>query len=193
MRFGAKLVSTGLFLGAAIVGGLAAVNAQGPTVQELTSDISTIESTIAEARAFADRYSEGSFIRVQSDLRIAILETTKAMLDQKRSSWLRGIKLSYLASGQTIAAATPESVASIEGEIARAKVDAQTAKSKAQMYTGGLIQSLALVEEQTHLVAAAAAQQRLALIRLGMAVPSTGKAAPSLNPIGKDLNDRGAL
>src|SRR5262245_29478785 len=80
----------------------AALNASGPTTAELESDISEVQHQIEDVRAFSAQYGEGSPIRGFAGLRLAILETTKAMLDQKRKSWLRGVNITFVIKGNPV-------------------------------------------------------------------------------------------
>jgi hypothetical protein len=120
------------------------------------------------------------------------------MLDQKRLSWLRGIDMRYVIEGVAPQHPTRESLAEITAEIARSEQEVAAARAKADQYTGGLIQSMALIEEQTHRVTLAITKQRLVMMRLGMAYPQpAGPAAvqrsPPKPPLGRSTDDKGAL
>ena len=69
------------------------VMAQGPTNAELDSDLAAVHKQEAEAQADADRYS--GMIGTYADLRVQVLKSVEAMLEQKRLSILRGITLTY--------------------------------------------------------------------------------------------------
>lgn len=176
-------------------GALAAINAKGPSVAQIDADVAEIDQEISAAQATANRYGEGSVLRVQTEMQIAVLRTTRAMLDQKRRSWLRGLSLSYTVAGRPLGEAPPEKVAEAEREIAKALGDLRVAEIKVQS-SGGLLQTVALVEEQTHRVTLAIAKQRVAMLRLGLGLPASEPGTADVAkrpPIGRTVNDKGAL
>jgi len=179
-----------------VIGGIsfAAINASGPSTADLLTDISEVQQQIEETKAFGAQYREGSALRGVVDLRLAVLETTRAMLEQKRRSWLRGINLTFTAEGNLVPPVDKETVAAITQEVDKAKRDAASAHSRAAQYSGGLIQSMALLEEQTHLVTLAAAQMRLTMARYGIRIADVSKAKTQAPPpVGKIIDDKGAL
>jgi hypothetical protein len=171
-----------------------AVNAGGPSPDQLAKDIAEVDAEIKEATATAALYGEGSVLRLQIDLRANVLKTTRAMLNQKRRSWLRGIDLGYQVAGRPVEPASAAEIKEIEAAIADANSAMAKAQAKADLYSGGLVQVMALVEVQTQAARKAIEQQRLALARIGMALPTTGtqprKPPP---PTGQTIDEKGAL
>ena len=173
--------------------GAFAVSALGPSPEQLAADIAEIDTTLVDAREVASKYGPESVLGVQLALRIAVLETTRAMLDQKRLSWLRGIDLEYRVEGRAMGLIDRETEVAAQDEIDATIASAAAAKAKAALYSGGLLQGLALVDEQTQLTTVALIKQRLALARLGMSLPTTVQNAPSSLPAGQIVDDKGAL
>lgn len=168
--------------------------ASGPTSEELAGDIAGVEQRIREASDRAAQYNDGSLLRVQVETELAVLRTTRALLDQKRLSWFRGIELRYTISGQEIREPSPEAVAEMRSEIARLEGEIDAASAKADQYTGGMIRAMALMEEQTLRVTLAFARQRLVMSRFRMEIPA-GSTSPANKdpPLGRSTNDKGAL
>jgi hypothetical protein len=169
----------------------AAVRGAGPSTAELDAVIASTKVEIAASEAEASRYS-GGLILVQTQLRVTILKNTLAMLEQKRESFLRGIKLVYQESTPRALAASDASTAL--SELAKARADAKAAHQEAAMYSGGLIQSMALVREATAKATEAVIEQQIALMKLGIPFVSLSDANPpgSKSP-GKSASDRDAL
>src|SRR5215207_7077983 len=61
---------------------------------EIDRDRATIQAQIDASQTDAAKY-EGGAIKVLIELRLATLQHTLAMLDQKRASWLRLIPVGY--------------------------------------------------------------------------------------------------
>jgi hypothetical protein len=176
-------------------GAVAALNIQGPTREQLSRDISEIDHQLKNARGLAPKYQEGSALRTQVELQISILETTKAMLDQKRRSLFRGISLYYSVNGIVLRPASADTITSIQKEIIGALSEADAAEARAAQYSGGLLQVTALMEAQTNRVRAALLKEQLAMKILGLeAVPRRTDAGPQPAPkIGQTTDDKGAL
>lgn len=167
------------------VGAVYAINSVGPTVEELTSEIDSIKTEIEAAKIELEPYDLKAAIALQIQMRIATLETTASMLSQKRSSWLRGIDLSYVLDRKPIPPPAPDTVARIRAEIEEARIAAAAARAKADSYTGGLLRAISLMEEATYRSTIALQQQRLAALNIGFAFPDVGqgKEMPAAAPI----------
>jgi hypothetical protein len=174
---------------------VAALNVEGPTGEQLNGDISEIDQQLGTARGLAAKYQEGSALRTQVDLQISILETTRAMLDQKRRSLFRGISLSYSVKGVLLKPPSADTITAMQKEISRAQSDADAAEAKASQYTGGLLQITTLMEAQTHRVRVAVLKEQLAIAVVGLgAVPRGPDAGPQRQPkVGQTIDDKGAL
>jgi cob(I)alamin adenosyltransferase len=167
------------------------VHKAGPSTSELDADIASIRAEITTTDADMARYS-GGLMLLQIQLRYAILQNTLAMLEQKRASFLRGITLTYQDQVQRIA--TPNDDSTAASDLAKARSDARAAEREAALYSGGLIQTMALVREATAKVTEAAIEQRIALMKLGIPIPSpSGAVPPPPKSPGKPTSDKEAL
>jgi hypothetical protein len=180
---------TGMAIAAAAV---AASNVRGPTTEVLRQDLIEVEAEIKEAQTAVAQYGSGSLIAAEIQLRVAILQTTKSMLEQKERSWLRGIDLSYVVDGRKLSP-DPALISRLQKDLATAEAEAAAAREKASLYSGGLVQAMALAEEQTHLVTRAAIRQNIALAGIGLTFPAAAAAESQPAPIGQTVDEEGAL
>ncbi len=169
----------------------AVIRGAGPSTAELDVEIASTKTEIAAADAQAALYSDG-FILAQVQLRAVILKNTLVMMEQKRASFLRGITLNYQEPMARIA--SPADDAAALSELEKARGDAKAAQREAGMYSGGLIQIMALVREATAKTTEAAIEQRIALMKLGIPLPSlSGNNPPIPTSPGKTTSDKNAL
>jgi hypothetical protein len=169
----------------------AVVHGTGPSTTDLDADIASTKTEIAASDAEAARYS-GGMILLQTQLRTAMLKNTLAMLEQKRESFLRGITLIY--QEPTLRIANPADDAAALSDLSKARDDAKAAQQEAAMYSGGLIQTMALVRGATAKVTEAAIEQRIALMKLGIPFPAlSGTTPPAPKSPGKATSDKDAL
>lgn len=181
-----------------VVAALAAgvvVNKQGPSTQALEVDLLTVRAEIADAERA--REGIGGLVAIQAELRLHTLRSTEAMLNQKRLSFLRGIRLNYPGDLPS-AVVAPEERDQIEVELAAARAEAEAAQHEAARYSGGLILVLAKVREATALSTAAMLHQQLALARQGIPLRVGGGGNPSsaaarLASPGTAVSDKEAL
>jgi ABC-type iron transport system FetAB ATPase subunit len=169
----------------------AVIHGAGPSTAELDVEIASIKTEIAAADAQAALYS-GGLILVQTQLRAAILKNTLAMIEQKRASFLRGIRLTYQEPTPRIS--NPADDAAVFSELEKARGDATAAQREAAMYSGGLVQTMALVREATAKTTEAAIEQRITFMKLGIPLPSlSGTNPPIPTSPGKTTSDKNAL
>ena len=167
----------------------------GPSTASIDSDLKSVRTEILETQADAAKYG-GGLILVEIQLRLATLQNTEAMLDQKRLSFLRGIELRY-TDGIPRAEISSDVQNQLDAEISKANADATAADAEASRYSGGLIQTMALVRAATSRMTAAAASQQKVLSRYGIQIPalapggSQSVVAPP-SP-GKKTSDKDAL
>jgi ABC-type iron transport system FetAB ATPase subunit len=172
-------------------GAAAVVHGAGPSTVELDAEIASTKTEIVATDKDAALYS-GGLILVQVQLRATILKNTLSMLEQKRESFLRGITLTYQEPTPRISVAADE--AATISELAKARSDAEAAQREVAMYSGGLIQSMALVREATARTTEAAIEQRIALMKLGIPLPALSGDNPTIaKPPGKTTSDKNAL
>lgn len=136
---GPLLVSFVVFFGT--IGWLEYVNSE-PSTKQLDADLANVRSEIEATEAESAKYS-GGLVKAMIELRLQILQTTTAMLQQKRSSIIRKIDLKYNVDGETVQPDI-ERLKEIETDIIDAKSKLSDAESKAARYAGGLVQALAL-------------------------------------------------
>src|SRR5690606_3987815 len=109
---------------------------------------------------------------------------TAAMLDQKRSSMLRRIDLAYTVDGVR-AAPNSEAVAAIEREIEVASAERDRLQAEAARYSGGLIQTMALVNAATTEVSIAQLNQARLAEQYGFHFRFSVEGAEPQQPIGQ--------
>jgi hypothetical protein len=108
---------------------------------EIDQDRAAIQSEIAEAKVESEKYA-GGLIKTLLDLRIAILRNTMAMLDQKRTSFIRRISLNYMIEGHRVSPAGDNELNEILEELVQAERKVTESKREAEQYTGGLLQAM---------------------------------------------------
>ncbi|MGH6924137.1 MAG: hypothetical protein ACRED5_10405 [Propylenella sp.] len=148
----------------------AAVGLRGPSSADLMRDLAVVDRELALAERTLLSYRDYPPIAKQIELRIAILQTTQAMLDQKRLSWLRGLKLIYRVDGTEV---TPNRnvMLDLQAKLADAEAGMLTARKWAARSTNPVTKSMAQALEQVHLLTHAAVRQQMALESLGLALP----------------------
>ncbi|WP_431271800.1 hypothetical protein [Dankookia sp. P2] len=188
---------SGIIVAAAAAAGLAAgtaINTSGPSTASLDADLTAVRTEIAAAEADASKL--GGVLAVQANLRLRVLRSTEAMLDQKRLSFLRGIQLVYRddAPGQSI---SPDAGPRIEREMAAAAADLASAEAEAARYSGGLILSMIMLRAETAKVTLATLRQQRAFSRYGIPLPTlssgSGRGAEPPRAPGIAATDRDAL
>lgn len=158
-----------LILGVSIAG----CTPEPVTDKALDSAISSLNQRIKEAKADAIQYS-GGLLKVQIELRQSILQTTKAMLEQKRESLLRMISLNYTVNGAKAVPATKDELATIEQDLISAREKASKANAEANKYSGGLIKAMALSAAATASVTEAMLEQHYYARKYGISAMMNG-------------------
>lgn len=172
-------------------GAAAVVHTAGPSTAELDAQIGFTKTKIAAADAEASLYA-GGLILVQIQLRAALLKNTLAMLEQKREAFFRGITLNYEEPTPRISACADD--AAVFSELEKAREDVKAAQREAAMYSGGLIQAMALVREATAKTTEAAIEQRIEFMKLGIPLPALfGTHPPVPKAPGSTTSDKNAL
>jgi len=195
MKMSTKSVIAAVAMAAIAVGGFTANSlAKGPTEADLSADIAKIDHQIAELDARCRQYGPGSVLKVQCDLERGVLGTTRAMLDQKRLSWLRGIALNYTVQGQSVKPLPADEIESLQSQMADLEAKLRVAEAKAASY-GGLLGTMAHVEAQTQRVSIALLRQKQVMNQLGFSFPTLdlNQKSPEPPSIGKTVNDKDAL
>ncbi|KRA45645.1 hypothetical protein [Devosia sp. Root635] len=153
-----------------------------PSTADLDADLSEVQISIKEAENEAALYSGGAILAL-IQIRIETLKTTQAMLEQKRNSLLRRINLSYVIEGVAHIPNT-EIIAALEEDIAGAQKERDRNMAEAARYSGGLIQTMALMNAATSEVTIG--QLRLSLLaeKYGFVFGGTSAQEPNA-PVGQ--------
>jgi hypothetical protein len=145
-----------------------------PSTKDLDADIAAMQTEIVAAQGEAAKY-DGGLVWAMADLRLQVLKTTEAMLQQKRSSFLRRIDLKYTVPSSAPASANKSELDKMAREIADAQVKLEADEKEAARYSGGLVQGLAL---------ATVATDHLAIAQLNLAYYGSkyGFVLPPIRP-----------
>jgi hypothetical protein len=118
-----------------------------PSTALLDQDIAEIDNQIQETEDERKQFGDGAIQNI-FQVRLEILKTSRAMLEQKRLSLLRRIDLTY-----TVAGSSPipdeERIAALSADRREAVTERDRHRAEADRYIGGLIQSLALMTVAT--------------------------------------------
>ncbi|MCG6207771.1 hypothetical protein LPW26_24245 [Rhodopseudomonas sp. HC1] len=183
------LVATAL----AVVLGMV-LNEPGTSTLEIDRDRASIQSEIEFAEAESGRYS-GGLVKALIDLRIAVLRNSSAMLDQKRAALIRRVSLNYSIEGHSIKEASDQELEGILKDLAQAETKAGNSKAEAERYSGGLLQSMALVKAATDDLAVSQLRLKFYTSKYGtsLPVPELSTKVPENVPPGRVVKDREAL
>lgn len=118
---------------------------------KLDSDLANVAVQIKEADLESEKYRP-SLIKTMIELRAQTLKNTEAMLQQKRMSFLRGLQLSYVISGNQVKPATQNQLAEIRRDIKNSEAKLAEAQARVALYSGGLVQAMALMSVETERV-----------------------------------------
>lgn len=124
-----------------------------------------------------------------------ILRQTRAMLQQRASSWTFGIGLRYSVDGRPFVppADAPQQLATVEAEIAQTREKLAGAEAEAARYSGGLVQALSVSTVATMRNSLAMLEQRRLALKYALpqfigfqgehpATPAAAGAPPAAAP-----------
>lgn len=154
-----------------------------PSTRELDADLGRVREQVAAAEQERSKYEGGLLVNL-IDLRIEALRTNEAFLQMKRDSLLRRIDLKYVVDG-TAVTPNPDRIASIERDIASTTEDLEKARQEAAQYTGGMMQTMLIVQAATHEATLAQLNMSLMAERYGFVVKPGQSAADE--PIGQTV------
>jgi hypothetical protein len=122
---------------------LSAQPVSGPRVSD--AEIAAVSKEIQAAEAESAKYS-GGLVKATTDLRIATLKQTRAMLQQRRDATLQGIAIRYVVDGRALKlpADSADQVAALERDILTTDQKIEAQRTEAGRYSGGLVQALSL-------------------------------------------------
>jgi hypothetical protein len=158
-----------------------AVTFKGTTTEELLRDLAIVEREIVRAEHDLATFRDRPVIADQIALRIAVLETTRAMLEQKRASWLRGLRLIYRVDGQEVVP-DRDALAALKAQLDDTEAGMLTARRWAARSTNEVTKNMALAMEQVHLLTQALIREQMALEGLGMALPTPPEVDAAMTP-----------
>jgi hypothetical protein len=169
-----------------------------PSAEDLDADIATIRQGVKQASDARQKY-EGGAIKAFMDLNHEILVTTESMLQQKRLSVLRHIKIDYRIDGKVLQPASAETLKAIESERAEAQRKADAAQAEVERYSGGLVQAMALMKAETEKLSVSVLNLKYYSAKYGMGLALPSFAPDSLTPSapkeapGRVVKDKDAL
>lgn len=180
-----------LFLAALLLAGCSNV----PSTEEIDRDIGLLDKEIKEVTATAQDYS-GGLLGILANVRLETLQSTKAMLEQKRTGLKRYIPVSYSVDGKKYS--PPENkndlLKELEQDIENLKNDLAKAEKESDQYGGGLLGVLSFTQVATIKNSIAFLEQRRLLLKHDIPyysiLPATSKSnEPSFKPTpGKDID-----
>ncbi|MBX9759372.1 MAG: hypothetical protein K2Y29_11405 [Beijerinckiaceae bacterium] len=162
-------------------------------VTNLDADLTSIREQIKLAEETSAQFT-GGLVKSYADLRAETHRLSESMLMAKRASLLHRISLTYHVDGRAIVPAKPEELVELEQEIKGLREKLKAAEENAARYTGGLVQSMALVQVET----ARMAEAQLLLVwysrKHGLTFPKPSKDAEAPPRPGQNITrDRDAL
>lgn len=165
-----------------------------PPSGEIAADIAAIDVRLRQAEA-EDARLAGGLVKALLGSEMGILRQTRAMLQQRASSWTFGIGLRYSIDGRPFVPPEngPQQLAEVEAEIAQSKEKLAAAEAEAARYSGGLVQALSLSTVATMRNSLAMLEQRRLALKYALpqfvgfqgehpAAPAAAGARPAAAP-----------
>lgn len=166
-----------------------------PSTEDIESDLSLLDKEIIEATTTVQDYS-GGLLSVLANVRLETLQSTKAMLDQKKTGLKRYIPISYSIDGKKYS--PPENkndlLQELNQDIESLKIDLVKAEKESEQYGGGLLGVLSLTKVATVKNSIAFLEQRRLLLKYDIPyysiLPTASKSnEPTFKPTpGKDID-----
>jgi hypothetical protein len=180
-----------------VLGALVGILLEEPQTStvEIDRDRAAVSAQIAEAKQLAAKYSGGVILGL-INLRMSVLELTDAMLEQKRTSFLRRINLSFRAPLDAAKPASDTELNEILKELDQAQSRATESRKDAARYTGGLVQGIALMKAETDEIAVSQLRLKFYSAKHGFPILPTipvDKPNAAAPPLGKVVSDKDAL
>lgn len=144
-------------------------------VSALKAEQQTVAQEISSAEAESRQYS-GGLLKGLIDMRLEVLRTNKALLDQR----IHAVEARAPVTQQVISYAPDTAlVAELEQAIVTANGELEAARAEAAQYSGGLVQALKLSAVATQEQTLAMLKQRLLVARYGLAAAPQSSTAGS--------------
>lgn len=165
-----------------------------PSGDLLDKDLVELHTAIEAADTEATQY-RGGLILAQIQLRKSVLQTTEAMLLQKRKSLLRRLNLNYVVEAKEVKPASADQLAAIEKDMQDVEAKIKKALDEAAQYSGGLIQITLLMNVETQKMTLAALQHKYYTAKYGIPFVAVDFDKPQEKkaPVGKAVEDKDAL
>lgn len=161
------------------------------TEADLTADLQRVNEQIAEAEKDLTQH-EGGLIVAAIKSRIAILEVTQAMLEQRLLAMRTGARFEYrIPASQP----DPDQAARILEDLRKAREDLAASERKANGYSGGLIHAMALTTVATQRQTIALLEQAyfMAVYGVFIEIPETAMpTAPSASATQAERQEAGS-
>jgi hypothetical protein len=162
---------------------------------EIDRDRAAIADAIKSADEASERYS-GGLLKALIDVRVSILRNTLAMLDQKRTASIRRIALDYTIEAKSVRPATGAELQAILEELSQAEKRVAASEAEAAKYSGGLMQSIALMKAETDELSVSQLRLKFYSAKHGLPVlPFNTTSTPDRTPpsAGTVVKDKDAL
>ena len=166
-----------------------------PSTEEIDGDIDLLNKEIKEATATVKDYS-GGLIGILANVRLETLQSTKAMLVQKKTGLTRYIPVSYSIDGKIYS--PPENknelIEELGQDIESLQKDLAKAEKESKQYSGGLLGVISLTQVVTVKNSIAFLEQRRLLLKHDIPyysiIPTASKSnEPSFKPTpGNDVD-----
>lgn len=165
-----------------------------PSTQALDADLTNLAIQIKVTDDENAQYSGGA-VKALILIRQKILQTTEAMLKQKRASLIRRIDLQYVVDGRKIAPASENQISKIKSDIDKETAELSIALEQASRYSGGLIQTMSLTAAATDRVTIAQLELAYYAAKYGTGFPvAISSASPDAGGApGKIVGDKQAF
>lgn len=162
---------------------------------EIDRDRAALASQISTTQEESEKYGPG-LLKSLIEVRLATTRNTLAMLDQKRTSFVRRIALDYRLDGRPAHDASDQELSAILEELSQAEKKAATSKLEAARYSGGLLQVMSLLKAETDELSVSQLRLKFYSAKHGIPMPlpnlSENSSKPA-QPPGKVVKDREAL
>lgn len=155
-----------------IFGSLSRAEQASPeNMTQLRADIKAVKTEIQEAKEQDALYS-GGLVKSLIALRLATLQHTLAMLEQREKSIVHGVKIQYTIDGKPYNAPADlqEQLARIREELRQSEEKIERQKAEVARYTGGLVLAMSLSTLATTRQSHAMLDQRRVALEYGIPI-----------------------
>jgi hypothetical protein len=132
----------------------------------MQAEIESIDKALEAAEKENEKYT-GGLVKALINSQIETLKQSRAMLQQKKNSWLYGININYTVDGKpfVLPEVAKALLPDIEREIAENKAKITSQQAVADQYSGGLVQALSVSTLETMRQTQAMLEQRRLAIK----------------------------